>query len=148
MIRNGRPFSDGIVSLLNTFYSDSSYAASIARFVTTVIVHIVCGHQITSDDDPYLKIAENTSNALTVTGSPGGTIIELLPFREFVGCWNYNDRTSFDTSIAVKYFPSWFPGAFYAGLARDQRPVIKELYEYPIADVKRLMARSHYSDTK
>jgi hypothetical protein len=59
-------------------------AASNARFVTTVIVHVVCGHQITSDEDPYLKIAENTSKALTVTGSPGGTIIELLPFREFV----------------------------------------------------------------
>jgi hypothetical protein len=70
--------------ILQWFISD----ASIARFATTIIVHIVCGHQITSDEDPYLKIAENTTNATSIGGSPGGTIIELFPFREFVGCWN------------------------------------------------------------
>jgi hypothetical protein len=68
--------------ILQWFISD----VSIARFITTIIVHIVCGHQITSDEDPYLKISENTSNALTISGSPGSTIIELLPFRECVGC--------------------------------------------------------------
>jgi hypothetical protein len=43
----------------------------------------------------------------------------------------------------VRYFPSWFPGAYYAGVARAWRPVVRKLYDYPLECVQRQRASEH-----
>ncbi|KAF7349118.1 Cytochrome P450 [Mycena venus] len=51
------------------------------------------------------------------TSPPGGTPIDFFP--------------------PLRYFPSWFPGAHYAGVARAWRPVVRKLYDYPLECVQR-----------
>ncbi|KAF7377365.1 Cytochrome P450 [Mycena sanguinolenta] len=51
------------------------------------------------------------------TSPPGGTPIDFFP--------------------PLRYFPSWFPGAYYAGVARAWRPVVRRLYNYPLECVQR-----------
>ncbi|KAG6868261.1 hypothetical protein C0993_005752 [Termitomyces sp. T159_Od127] len=47
-------------------------------------MRIAYGHQITSDEDPYLEIADNTSFALGNAGVPGNTPEEGTAKPSFV----------------------------------------------------------------
>jgi hypothetical protein len=44
---------------------------------------IAYGYQIISDDDEYIRIAENISIATNRSGTPGMTPPDLLPIRAF-----------------------------------------------------------------
>jgi hypothetical protein len=50
------------------------------RYTTTLIMKIAYGYQILSDDDEYIRMAENTSLAVARSGIPGTTPPDLLPF--------------------------------------------------------------------
>ncbi|KAF9459489.1 cytochrome P450 [Collybia nuda] len=91
----------------------------IRRFSTAVVMRLTYGHQITSDDDLYVKIADDVGYALSNGGSPGGTLLEYFPF--------------------LLKLPSWFPGGYYAGFARDHQFAIRELHEYPFEEVSKQM---------
>ncbi|KAF9456702.1 cytochrome P450 [Collybia nuda] len=92
----------------------------IRRFSTATIIRIAFGHQISSEDDPYVKIAEKVGYAISNSGSPGNTPVDFLPF--------------------LRYFPSWFPGTHYAVLARKNRPFVDTLHDYPVEQVISQMA--------
>ncbi|KAG6902613.1 hypothetical protein C0995_014219 [Termitomyces sp. Mi166 len=83
-------------------------------------MQVAYGHQITSDEDLYLQVTEDIGHALGNAGSPGSTPVDFFPI--------------------LKYFPSWFPGAYYAGFARSQRGAIRKLHDYPFANVKAELA--------
>ena len=55
---------------------------SISRFSTTIIMRLVYGHQITSEEDPYLVIAARVGYAISNIGSPGSTPVDFFPIRE------------------------------------------------------------------
>ncbi|KAG6809321.1 hypothetical protein H0H92_000710 [Tricholoma furcatifolium] len=93
---------------------------TISTFVTTIIVRIVSGYQITSPQDPYIKLSREVSAALAQGGAPGGSLLDFLPFLE--------------------YMPRWFPGTFYAYYARDNLPKVKALYDYLFNDVSAKLA--------
>ncbi|KAF8073626.1 cytochrome P450 [Lyophyllum atratum] len=93
----------------------------LVRFATAIIIEIAYGHQIVSDDDPYIKLGDDISLASANSGPPGGTPVDIFPF--------------------LRHFPSWFPGAYYAGYARDTREVVRKLYEYPLQRVSEQMAK-------
>ncbi|KAG6915684.1 hypothetical protein DXG01_010412 [Tephrocybe rancida] len=61
---------------------DSDHDKALRRYTTAVIMRIAYGHQITSDDDPYVDLTEAASYALSNAGSPGSTPVDFFPFRE------------------------------------------------------------------
>ncbi|KAJ7841586.1 cytochrome P450 [Mycena olivaceomarginata] len=102
----------------NLFASPTEkYGAVLSKFTTSILVQVVAGHEIDSDDDPYLELSKMVHQVFSVTGPPGGTPIDFFP--------------------PLRYFPSWFPGAYYAGIARAWRPVVRKLYDYPLECVQR-----------
>lgn len=52
-------------------------------FSTAIIIDINYGHQIVSDDDPYVKITADCSRVAAESGPPGGTPIDMFPFRGY-----------------------------------------------------------------
>lgn len=108
------------ILLRNLLSDDEERDSHIQRFSATIIISIAYGHQVTSADDPYLKVADRAFNVQRNAGEFGRTPVDFFPF--------------------LRHFPSWFPGAFYAGYARDNRSAIDDLHEYPITQVKRSMA--------
>ncbi|KAF9456704.1 cytochrome P450 [Collybia nuda] len=92
----------------------------IKRYSTAVIMEVAYGHQITSDDDPYVKISQDSGDAVQNAGPPGSTPVDLFPF--------------------LRHLPSWFPGSFYAGFARDHKYAIDALHNYPFEEVSKLKA--------
>jgi hypothetical protein len=55
---------------------------SRCRFATGIITQIVAGHQILSDDDPYLRMSHMVFEAMSKTGPPGGSPLDFFPIRE------------------------------------------------------------------
>ncbi|KAJ7747776.1 cytochrome P450 [Mycena metata] len=92
------------------------YSDFLSRFSTGVITRLTVGHEIVTDDDPYLKLTKAIYQALSRTGPPGNSPIDLFPF--------------------LRHFPSWFPGAYHARVARTCRPAVRKLYEYPLQSVE------------
>ncbi|KAG6831246.1 hypothetical protein H0H87_005812 [Tephrocybe sp. NHM501043] len=84
----------------------------LVRYSTSIVIEVAYGHRITSDDDPYVKLAEDVCERAANSGPPG-----------------------------VRHFPSWFPGAYYAAFARDSQQTVRNLYEYPLNHVTDLMAK-------
>ncbi|KAG6887032.1 hypothetical protein C0992_001128, partial [Termitomyces sp. T32_za158] len=74
---------------------------------------------VAMDNDPYVEIAEDCSRLLQEVGPPGGTPVDFLPF--------------------LRHLPSWFPGAYYAGVARESSWGFKRLLHYPFEQVKKQM---------
>ncbi|KAJ7157502.1 cytochrome P450 [Mycena filopes] len=91
-----------------------------SKFSTSIITRIAAGHQIMSEDDPYLHLSKMVYEAFARTGPPGASAIDLFPF--------------------LRYFPRWFPGSYYGGVARAWRPTVRQLYDYPMASVERQRA--------
>jgi hypothetical protein len=56
----------------------------VARFATGIITQIVAGHRITSNDDPYLRLSDMITQAITEMGPPGGSPLDFFPIRENV----------------------------------------------------------------
>ncbi|KAJ7138815.1 cytochrome P450 [Mycena filopes] len=94
-----------------------NYSSLLNRFTTSVITRITAGHRIVSDEDPYVQLTKGVYEALSRTGPPGGSAVDLFPF--------------------LQHFPSWFPGTYYAGVARAWRPTVRKLYDYPLESVEK-----------
>ncbi|KAF9458164.1 cytochrome P450 [Collybia nuda] len=107
--------------LLQSLLDDGSNLDTfLRRFATAIIIRIAFGHQITSDDDPYVKISQDAGYALSNAGSPGSTPVDFFPL--------------------LRHFPSWFPGTYYAGFARDNKAMTDNLHEYPFKEVSAQIA--------
>ncbi|KAF8175026.1 cytochrome P450 [Mycena galopus ATCC 62051] len=98
------------------------YEKFVSRFATGVITQIVAGHQITSDDDPYLHMSRMVFEAMAKTGPPGSSPLDFFPL--------------------LQYFPPWFPGAAHVGVVRTWNPTMRELHEFPLRTVKHQRART------
>lgn len=57
---------------LFTFFGD--------RFATAIVIKLAYGHQITSDKDEYIQIAEDSTRALHAGGVLGATPLDFFPF--------------------------------------------------------------------
>ncbi|KAF9002188.1 cytochrome P450 [Cyathus striatus] len=77
------------------------------RFATSLIVKVAYGRDIISDEDPYIGISAEALHGLIACGSVG-----------------------------MRFLPSWFPGTYYAFMARSYRPAVRIMHEYPFEAVK------------
>ncbi|KAF9002125.1 cytochrome P450 [Cyathus striatus] len=102
-------------------------------FSTSFIIKITYGIDI-SKDDPYIDISNRGLSSLTSCGPVGNTPVDFLPF--------------------LRYFPSWFPGTYYAFRARSLRSAVRGMHEYLFEAVKQQLREgiakpsylSHYLD--
>ncbi|PPQ76379.1 hypothetical protein CVT26_015387 [Gymnopilus dilepis] len=111
----------------NLFNNPERFNDHLNRFSTAIILRIDYGHEIVSDDDPYLKITADVGYCLTHCVPPGSNLVDLLPI--------------------MKYLPSWFPGTFPATQARSYKPIVDLLHDYPMQDVKKQMAEGTAKDS-
>ncbi|KAF7428809.1 hypothetical protein PC9H_008041 [Pleurotus ostreatus] len=97
------------------------YFYLVGRYATAISMRIAYGHQICSDDDEFIRISTEGANSFLVGGTPGTTMIDLLPI--------------------LRYFPSWFPGTHYAEAARKWKPVVDRMHGHPYNTVRNRMAQ-------
>lgn len=64
--------------------STENETLQLFSFSTSIIMRIAYGHEVVSDDDPYVEIARESGYAFTHCGPAGSTPVDLFPIREFV----------------------------------------------------------------
>ncbi|KAJ6535355.1 cytochrome P450 [Mycena vulgaris] len=94
----------------------ADYPKFISRFSTGIISQIVAGHRIHSDDDPYVQATQAMVESLGRIGAAGETAIDLFPI--------------------LQHFPTWFPGLKFAAVAKECRPKLRQLYDFPMRAVQ------------
>ncbi|CAL1709588.1 unnamed protein product [Somion occarium] len=90
------------------------------RYATAIIIEMAYGHRVVSDDDVYVEIAEGINKTITDAGTPGMTPVDVFPI--------------------LRHVPAWFPGAWFAKVARDAVPVVTKFRNFPFQEVQRQMA--------
>ncbi|KAF9262304.1 cytochrome P450 [Marasmius fiardii PR-910] len=87
------------------------------RFTVSNIVRVAYGHQVKSDEDVFMQFANVLTDAASNSGPIGNTPVDLFPW--------------------LRYFPSWFPGTYYATVAREQwNGTIRRVYDFSIEFVQ------------
>ncbi|KAF4620237.1 hypothetical protein G7Y89_g14583 [Cudoniella acicularis] len=99
--------------------SPGEWELHLVTFAVTVILRIAYGITVTGIDDPYVKLALNSSKAVERGGSAGTSLVDLFPVIRKLPTW-------------VKFIPS-------LKLARDCRVQIVKMQEIPYEVVKREM---------
>ncbi|KAJ7708648.1 cytochrome P450 [Mycena rosella] len=85
-----------------------------------LIMDVTYGIDIRSPGDPYTTLAEEAMYGVSIATLPGRFLVNTIP--------------------ALKYVPSWFPGAGFQREAKEWRKVTRELLEMPFAHTKRNIA--------
>ncbi|KAF4604276.1 hypothetical protein EYR38_004698 [Pleurotus pulmonarius] len=96
------------------------YHHLLSRYTTAIVMRIAYGHQILSDDDEFIQAANDSGYAQNNGGPPGGTMVDLFPIRLYRST-PQSRQPRLPPSSSVQYFPSWFPGTYYATFAREWR---------------------------
>lgn len=98
------------------------------RTIGGFIVSLAYGIPIQPQDDPYLAFAEYTIQVLSEIFTPGATYVDVIP--------------------ALKYLPSWFPGAGFKRWAAERRYIADKFrsspYDAAISCLVRLFT-SHFT---
>ena len=95
------------------------------------------GIDILPKDDPYIKIAEESLQALSAATNAGAYLVDSIPIRVFS-----RHIVDVDESLnkrIVRYIPEWFPGARFQRDARLWRPVVHQMLNKPFDHVKSMM---------
>jgi hypothetical protein len=83
---------------------------------------IAYGIKIQGFDDPYIVNIEESMNGLNIAAIPGSFLVDQIP--------------------ALKYVPSWFPGAGFKKKAAYWAEVNRKVAELPFNHVAQQMVRS------
>ncbi|KAJ6548198.1 cytochrome P450, partial [Mycena vulgaris] len=85
-----------------------------------LIMDVTYGIDVDSTEYPYIGVAKQAMHGLAVASLPGRFLVDTIP--------------------ALKYVPSWFPGADFQRQAKQWKKVTRELFEVPFAQAKRNIA--------
>uniref|UniRef100_A0A0W0EW69 Putative cytochrome P450 n=1 Tax=Moniliophthora roreri TaxID=221103 RepID=A0A0W0EW69_MONRR len=84
----------------------------VHRFTISNITRAAFGNQIKSDDDPFLKLADDVTWGINNSGPIANTPPDMFPW--------------------LTHLPSWFPGTYYATFALVNSKNTRRLYDYSV----------------
>ncbi|KAI0045176.1 cytochrome P450 [Auriscalpium vulgare] len=113
--------SEACVFLLGLAETPEELIRHVRRFTAATIMKIAYGHTVKSVDELYVRLAEEAGYD-TVTGSAnyGAVLVDFFP--------------------ALKYIPSWMPGAGFKRRALETREKVQQMLDAPFRMVQRRMA--------
>ncbi|KAG1880172.1 cytochrome P450 [Suillus subluteus] len=127
MQMESKPFLSRLVS------SPLQFQDHIRRYAGGLTLLVVYGHQVKSNDDPFLNLAEECVDILANRIASGG------------GIWPV------DVFPALKHLPTWFPGASFKCHAKIWKEKMEEFvdlpYEFVKSEIKKGTARPSFVST-
>ncbi|KAL2132834.1 hypothetical protein VTI74DRAFT_3233 [Chaetomium olivicolor] len=84
---------------------------AVRRFSVAVMLQIAYGIEVDGPGSPWIKLAEDTANAIGKSGAPASSIMDRFP--------------------ATRYLPDWLPFMERLRYARTWRPAIQKLTSLP-----------------
>ena len=93
------------------------------RNSVAIIIKVTYGYQVGENDDPIVRILEDSLRIGATLTSPRKYWVEFMPFRTIRRHFSAFSP-AYSGFIPVRFIPSWFPGA---GFKRYARSISKEL---------------------
>ncbi|KAJ7800174.1 cytochrome P450 [Mycena olivaceomarginata] len=87
------------------------------QLVGGLIMSIAYGIDVLPANDPYLELTHESMHGLSIAATPGKYLVDAIP--------------------ALKYIPSWFPGAGFKRQANKWREVTRKSVRVPFEETKR-----------
>ncbi|KAG6887848.1 hypothetical protein C0995_012238 [Termitomyces sp. Mi166 len=112
------------VLVQNLLRAPEEWEKCLLRFSTSIIIQVGYGHQIVSDNDQYLNIAQECCQIAKELGPLGATPVDIFPF--------------------LRFFPSWFPGTYFSNFAQNSFRAFRRLREYPYHQMSKGTARPSF----
>lgn len=106
------------------------------RLIAASILMATFGHEVTSEDDAYISLVKRTTKMSTDAGSPGGTIIDLFPSRQYPSLFSFETHILTYKLYAVRFVPAWFPGMGVKRLALATAKNVAEVMEMPLRELR------------
>jgi hypothetical protein len=105
----------------------------------SLILKVTYGIQVESSSDPYVDIAKEAMHGLSVASIPGAFLVvsSILYPHTLLSALFFED-----TIPALKYVPSWVPGAGFQRQAKKWRKVTRDLLDLPFAQAKQSIVHS------
>lgn len=103
--------------ILSLSKDPSDFFAHIRRAVTSTVVKIAYGHDIDSNQDPFVTLAEKAQANFSLAATPNAFVVDWFP--------------------PVKFIPDWMPMAGFKRKAYLWRRQLEDLLEMTIETVKR-----------
>jgi cytochrome P450 len=57
-----------------------TWEKSLRRFAAAIVLQVSYGTEVSSDDDPYIRIADDAMYATGNGGVPANSVVDLVPF--------------------------------------------------------------------
>ncbi|PPQ96482.1 hypothetical protein CVT26_010476 [Gymnopilus dilepis] len=95
-------------------------AAHVRKTAGAVILRISHGYEVQEKDDPFVTLADLATEQFSLSTTPGGFLVNLIP--------------------ALRHVPSWFPGAGFKRTAKEWARTLAVMAEGPHQFVKQQMA--------
>ncbi|KAM0239281.1 hypothetical protein ACHAPO_003252 [Fusarium lateritium] len=92
-----------------------TWETSLRRFAVAIVLQVSYGTEVSSDDDPYIRIANDAMYATGNGGVPANSVVDLVPFGN------------------IRYLPDWLVNDWSLRFARQWRWAITKLHEVPFA---------------
>ncbi|CAG7563984.1 unnamed protein product [Fusarium equiseti] len=83
----------------NIIEAPDTWEKSLRRFAVAIVLQVSYGTKVTSDDDPYIRIANDAMYATGNGGVPANSVVDLVPFA-LTYLLSRNGHSSTNTSLA------------------------------------------------
>ncbi|KAI0747873.1 cytochrome P450 [Daedaleopsis nitida] len=112
--------------LVNMYTQPGKLTDNLRYLAGSTIMSVAYDIDVTSLDDPYIRIAELAAEAISEATDAGSFLVDVLP--------------------VLRYLPEWFPGARFQKQARVWRDAIFKLRDVPFENVKERMPSDNVED--
>ncbi|TEB33718.1 cytochrome P450 [Coprinellus micaceus] len=96
--------------------SPNAFLNHFRRFAAAMILKITYGHDVHSNDDHFIHLAERAATLTVQSGSPAATLVDFFP--------------------ALRHIPTWAPFSNFKRKALETREAVEAMMEVPYAVVK------------
>ncbi|RGP73506.1 hypothetical protein FSPOR_2088 [Fusarium sporotrichioides] len=110
-----------------------TWERSLRRFAVAVVLQVSYGTEVPSDDDPYIRIANDAMYATSNGGVPANSVVDLVPFGKGATYLAGVQRKLANRLFPVRYLPDWLVNDWSLRFARQWRWAITKLHDMPFA---------------
>ncbi|KAG5730241.1 O-methylsterigmatocystin oxidoreductase [Termitomyces sp. T112] len=110
---------ESLILLDNMIQSPDFFVRHFKRFAAATIFPITYGHNITSADDVFIKLADKAATLTVRSGTPAASLVDFIP--------------------ALRHIPTWAPFAEFKRKALETRVAVEEMMNIPFEMVKKQM---------
>ena len=121
----------------------AGWVSAVRQFAVAVVINISYGLNVDGPTSPWIKLAEDSGNAIGRSGAPASSIMDRFPPSKspshslctatLQGCplFSHSSHTPLTSTSAARYLPDWLPFMERLRYAHTWRWAIESITKLP-----------------